>query len=1453
MPMSQTKRVLSWTLIVALLMGMLHIATPVQAAVTAEEVQTVSEISELLNSLESADSLAEKTKWLSDANTFFDNHDDFKYQSDAKTVCETGIDSSDENIINSCVNHVQAYLEFYNLLLDINYETHWFNGSVDTTVATANYNASHGTNLIYSDRYSDMDFNIYLNDLGAVNCSDYTKQVVVSHDFSNVSELLDDSTSTEAERMLWALKVIEYVDTLDAISSSHYSYSYIYDSDNGILKLCDNILNVSISDDSSFDTTDDEIYVNQIKAYLNYFYESKQGYDFANCDALLDALSTDDDLEIRKWGVKVSAFINETNSNTYEYQDEMATLVKYIYDYVVTDSDIDAISYVYQLQGYLKYNHDKTDDISSLLSTLMSASPSDIVDDYVFALNVKHICDFYDTSDISPELNEIIENLSVYANACLSATLTDSADSYVSSMQESLADLDNYIEYAQKANEKYAIAFIVQNDAEGNSGVLIKDSSDSNSEYDKSASFTIDGNAEFPTVDFADNELYHFTKWYTDEARTTLFDLDDWNNNRASITLYEGYEVHNYNKGATVNPTCFKTGSQAYYCDCGHSYTEVIPADSTLHNYTIAGDVVDATCEEDGYKEFKCSNEGCSSATVEVITHTGHKWNDGEVTVTPSCKPGLRTYTCEICGITKTEEISATGEHTWNDGEVTREATCSAYGQTTYTCTICGTTETRDNIPKLEHNYSSDFTVDVEPNCNQEGSKSKHCMSCDSKTEVTVIPKLTTHSWNSGTVTKEATCEDNGILTKECTVCHTTTTEDIQSLGHDYSTEFTVDTEPTCSQEGSKSKHCSRCDSKTEVTAISKVNHTWDDGIVTTQSTCKDFGIKTFTCAVCKTTKTEQIAKLTEHTWNNGVVTTQPTETSEGIKTYTCTVCGTTKTESVAKLTHQHAWDSGTVTAEPTCAKKGVRTYHCSGCNETKTEEVPVDASAHTWNAGEVTKQATCKEAGVKTYTCSECHDTRTESIAKLTTHTWDNGSITKQPTTTSTGIKTYTCAVCEITKTEEVAKLPSESESPEPDTPIEEHTCVYVSRVASQPTCSEYGTKLYTCLICGEQKTANIAKLQHIWDDGTVVTEPTCKASGVITCKCLNCDTVKNVQIPKLAVHSETEIVNVKGATCTENGYAGDIKCTLCNEILTTGTVIKALGHTYTDVVTVQATTESAGIRTFTCSNCGDTYTESISKLKVICKHASTEIRNKFDATCKSEGYTGDTYCKTCGELISNGKSIVKLSTHQWNSGKVTKKATESSTGIMTYTCNICRTTKTKTIAKLTSGKYSITYVLNGGTKNNSLNLTSYTKDTKTFTLYPATRYGYEFKGWYTDKALTKRLTNVTKGSTGNITVYAKWSKINVAKVANVKLVAGAKQFKVSFDKVSGTSGYEIEYSTQSNMRLPGKKAITGTSVTIKNLKAKTTYYVRVRAYKTVNGQKVYGSWSNVKQVKTK
>lgn len=43
-------------------------------------------------------------------------------------------------------------------------------------------------------------------------------------------------------------------------------------------------------------------------------------------------------------------------------------------------------------------------------------------------------------------------------------------------------------------------------------------------------------------------------------------------------------------------------------------------------------------------------------------------------------------------------------------------------------------------------------------------------------------------------------------------------------------------------------------------------------------------------------------------------------------------------------------------------------------------------------------------------------------------------------------------------------------------------------------------------------------------------------------------------------------------------------------------------------------------------------------------CNHSNTEVRNKKDATTSSDGYTGDTYCKDCGKLISSGESIPKI-----------------------------------------------------------------------------------------------------------------------------------------------------------------------------------------------------------------
>ncbi len=59
-----------------------------------------------------------------------------------------------------------------------------------------------------------------------------------------------------------------------------------------------------------------------------------------------------------------------------------------------------------------------------------------------------------------------------------------------------------------------------------------------------------------------------------------------------------------------------------------------------------------------------------------------------------------------------------------------------------------------------------------------------------------------------------------------------------------------------------------------------------------------------------------------------------------------------------------------------------------------------------------------------------------------------------------------------------------------------------------------------------------------------------------------------------------------------------GDTYCKSCNTKLFSGELIASFGHTYKDEVTKEATTESAGIRTYTCEKCGDSYTEEIAKL---------------------------------------------------------------------------------------------------------------------------------------------------------------------------------------------------------------------------------------------------------------
>ena len=161
---------------------------------------------------------------------------------------------------------------------------------------------------------------------------------------------------------------------------------------------------------------------------------------------------------------------------------------------------------------------------------------------------------------------------------------------------------------------------------------------------------------------------------------------------------------------------------------------------------------------------------------------------------------------------------------------------------------------------------------------------------------------------------------------------------------------------------------------------------------------------------------------------------------------------------------------------------------------------------------------------------------------------------------------------------------------------------------------------------------------------------------------------------------HAHTEIRNQREATCTQTGYTGDTYCTDCNKLLSTGKELAALGHDYKATVTKQPTTTEEGIRTYTCTRCSSSYTESIAKLpEEQHTHNYTGSIMK-EATCTEPG--ARTYTCSCGDSYTEN---IPATGHSYVS-KVTKAATTTEEGIMTYTCSKCGHSYTQPIAKLES-----------------------------------------------------------------------------------------------------------------------------------------------------------------------
>ena len=252
---------------------------------------------------------------------------------------------------------------------------------------------------------------------------------------------------------------------------------------------------------------------------------------------------------------------------------------------------------------------------------------------------------------------------------------------------------------------------------------------------------------------------------------------------------------------------------------------------------------------------------------------------------------------------------------------------------------------------------------------------------------------------------------------------------------------------------------------------------------------------------------------------------------------------------------------------------------------------------------------------------------------------------------------------------------------------------------------------------------------------------------------------------------------------------------------------------------------------------------------MKAQCDHSNTEIRNAKSAGCTTEGYTGDTYCKDCGEKISSGEvipakghtevtdkavaatctktgltegkhcsvcdAVIKAQEvvpatgkHSFGNWKITKAATCTATGTKTRTCSGCGKVETQTIAK-TAHKYVNTVV-------------KPTYTAQGYTLHKCSVCGTSYKDTYT-------------------------AKLTLAKVTGVKLAGrAADALRVNWIKNANASGYIVEMY-QANKWVRVAKITNNSTTTFRKagLSASTVYKFRVRAYKMEGKAVAYGAYS--------
>ena len=352
-----------------------------------------------------------------------------------------------------------------------------------------------------------------------------------------------------------------------------------------------------------------------------------------------------------------------------------------------------------------------------------------------------------------------------------------------------------------------------------------------------------------------------------------------------------------------------------------------------------------------------------------------------------------------------------------------------------------------------------------------------------------------------------------------------------------------------------------------------------------------------------------------------------------------CAACGQLLEKGREIPAEGHRWEAGDILQEATCITPGLQEFTCANCGLTLEMETELDPTAHTGGTELRDKRpATCGEAGYTgdTY-CLDCGvKILTGRVVRATgKHDWQAATCTEPKT----------CKVCGATDGEPLGHQWDEG------------------AIQYPATCRIEGVAIYTCRTCGLERTEilPVNPEGHTWNEGEVIYPATCAKVGLKRYTCTACGKTKPEVIPLDPERHEgkTEIRDDREPSCAEAGYTGDVYCTACGEKLSDGEQIPVIAHRWDEGTVLRAAgCRSTGVTVYHCRGCGQD--KRVLVLPDPANHmGGREIRNARPATCGEDGYTGDAWCRSCGQKISDGSVIPATGKHSWEAATCTEPKT--------------------------------------------------------------------------------------------------------------------------------------------------------------------------------------------------